>query len=492
MPAPRKLARSVVLALLAPAALAAQGPPAAGRALAARLDSIARQSLADEPLAGLSVAVLRGRDTLLLAGYGVADASLGVPVTPATTFRLAGPATLMLSAALMQQVEAGRLRLDDDAARLLPEFPWQGRHVTVRQLMDATSGLVDFHYLGDALVAKRAVPKAWDEVTALFAGLPFGHEPGARWVWTVSGFHLAGGLLERSTGMRYADYLRDRIVPRAGLTRTFYCDDRSVTPGLAHPYEATRDGFRNPPLESASLYPYHASVCSSARDVAALARALRDGRLVAAASWRAMTTAEGAAATARTTPADSTQSYGFGVRMNLEDGHRWVGDGGSLMGFSSSVMDFPEDALTVAVVSNTGSGAATRVARQLARAALGLAPLPRSPRRAPEQAPTVAPAAAAEGARYVGTYLTRPAFQSARLTQSQRTVRVFDDNGRLSVQPLGERPEALIPTGTHAFTIASQPALTYVFTVDGDRATALTVRVGGNTQTAGPRVPNSP
>jgi hypothetical protein len=100
--------------------------------------------------------------------------------------------------------------------------------------------------------------------------------------------------------------------------------------------------------------------------------------------------------------------------------------------------------------------------------------------------------AAAEGARYIGTYLTRPTFQSARLTQSQRTFRVFDDHGRLSLQPLGEWPEPLIPAGTHAFTIASQPALTYTFTVAGDRATALTVRVDGNGQSAGPRVPNTP
>jgi len=215
-----RLPRSVPLALLfAAAPLLSQAPSQApsrqapSRALAARLDSIARAALASEPMAGLSVAVLRGRDTLLLAGYGSADIGLGAPVTPATTFRVIGMP--VLAAALLQQVEAGRLRLDDDASRLLPDFPWQGRRVTVRQLMDATSGLPDYHYLGDPHLARRGVPKAQDEVTALFAGLPFTHEPGAKWQWTISGFHLAGGLLERLTGKPYGDYSAGALARRA-------------------------------------------------------------------------------------------------------------------------------------------------------------------------------------------------------------------------------------------------------------------------------------
>src|SRR4051812_1927716 len=217
-------------------------PASTRAALVKRLDSIVRDALQGEPLAGVSVAVLRGQDTLLLRGYGYADLGLKAPATEETTYRLLGP---MLGAAIMQQVEKGRLRLDDDASRLLPDFPWQGRRVTVRQLMDATSGLPDFHYLGDARSAQRAVPKAHDEVTALFAGRPFTHEPGERWQWTISGFHLAGLILEKVTGRSYPDYLREHIFARAGLTRSFYCDDRAVVPSLARAYEGGGREFYN-------------------------------------------------------------------------------------------------------------------------------------------------------------------------------------------------------------------------------------------------------
>ena len=457
-------------------------------ALVERLDAIVREAVAREPLAGVSVAVLRGQDTLLRRGYGYADLGLRVLASEETTYRFLGP---MLGAAIMQQVERGRLRLDDDASRLLPEFPWQGRHVTVRQLMDATSGLPDYHYLGDPQRAQRAVPKAHDEVTALFAGRPFMHEPGERSQWTISGFHLAGILLERVTGQSYPDYLREHIFNRAGLTRSFYCDDRSVVPGLARAYEALGRNFYNFPPESATLYPFIATVCTSAGDAASLIRALRDGRLLRPESYRAMMTARGTAK-----EASPQMSRGVGLRENQEEGHRWVGVSGSLMGFSSAVMDFPADSLTIAVLSNTSGQAALRVARSLARAALGLPRLPAPARR--EEAPPAEKVAlsAVERARYVGTYRIKWAGVPGPLQNFQRTYRVFEQNGRLMIQALGEEPEPLLHEGADTFRIASWPSARIVFTLREGRAVSMTLRESGERGLSGPRVdeawPNKP
>ena len=477
------------LSPLVPAVLDAQAatsaaPPRAD--VVARLDSLSREALASEPMAGVSVAVVRGRDTLLVAGYGMADIGLAVPVTPATTFRVIGMP--VLAAALMQQVEAGKLRLDDDAARLLPDFPWQGRHVSVRQLMDATSGLQDYHYRGDPHLAQRGVPKAHDEVTALFAGLPYAHEPGAKYQWTTSGFHLVGGLVERVTGMRFGDYARDQVIARAGLTRTYSCDDRSITPGLARGYDPAFKGFRNAAVESASLYPFTATICATAADVAAFARALRDGRLMTPESWRAMTTPAGAARPG-SIPGDSTAGRGIGLRAAREGGHRWIGESGSLMAYSSALMDFPDDSLTIAVLSNTAGQPAARLARQLARAALGLPPLPvpraRAPRSEVASRATLSPA---ERAQYLGTYRLHIPNPQATYHRFQRTYRVFEENGRFSIQALGDAPQVLLPQGDHVFKTAASPEVQWVFTVDGDRAMALTMRVGTIDSQTGPRV----
>lgn len=456
-------------------------PASARAALVERLDSIVREALKGEPLAGVSVAVLHGQETLLLRGYGYADLGLKAPATEETTYRLLGP---MLGAAVMQQVEWGRLRLDDDASRLLPDFPWQGRRVTVRQLMDATSGLPDFHYLGDAHRAQRAVPKASDEVTALFAGRPFMHEPGERWLWTISGFHLAGLLLERVSGQSYPDYLREHVFKRAGLTRSFYCDDRTVVPGLARAYEASGPDFYNATPESATLYPFIATVCTTAGDAASLMRALRDGRLLRPGNYKAMTTAEGAALKAAQDGAS-----GVGLRLNQEEGHRWVGVTGSLMGFSSAVLDFPEDSLTIAVLSNTSGQAARRVARRLARVVLGLPPPPPAQARREEAAPAEKAAlAASERARYVGTYRTQWVGAPGPMQNFQRTYRVFEENGRLMIQVAGEAPEPLLYQGEHTFRIATWPAAGIVFTLRDGRAVGITLRESGVPRLSGAKV----
>ena len=456
----------LLLALaIAPRALGAQGP-APRAALAARLDSIARDALARNRLAGLSVAVVLGRDTLLDGGYGFAEVGLGVPATPATTYRVLGPA---LAAAVMQQVERGRLKLDDDAARLIPEFPWQGKRVTVRQLMDASSGLPDLHYLGDVYLGAIGVPKAPDEVTALVAGKSFMHEPGASWQWTVSGFHLAGGLVERLAGQSWGDYLREHVYAPAGLKRTFHCDDRTITPGLARGYIAAPDGLRHAPLQSASMHPYIATTCTTAAEAVSLMRALRDGRLLKPESWRLMTTAEGTAKTA----GGAHGARAIGLRINAEDGRRWVGEAYSLLSHSGAVLDFPEESLTVVALSNTSTQAPLRIGRDLARAVLGLPPLPVTSARPFPELAELAALPAAERGRYAGTYRTRLVDPAPHYRNYERTFRVLVHNDRLMIQPLGDDPTPLLHQGNHQFRSRIGRV---TFTVEGGRAIAIEVQ----------------
>jgi D-alanyl-D-alanine carboxypeptidase len=420
--------------------LGAQSPKA-DRALTARLDSLVREAVTRERLAGVSVAVLRGRDTLLNRAYGYADLELEVPATTSTTYRIIGPP---LATVIMQQAERRKLGLDDDASRLMPDFPWQGRHVTVRQLMDASSGLPDFHYLGDPYLTYVSVPKAPDEVTALIAGRPFTHEPGVSWQWTASGFHLAGLLVERILGQPFEEYLRTNVFAAAGLARSFYCDDRSVTPGLARAYVSSPDGFRTAPLRSATMYPYLATTCTTAMDAAILLRAMRDGHLMTRESWRTMITAVGTAIDSGTH--GTRGSRGVGVQTRVEEGHRWFGETGTFLSFSSAMLDFTDDSLTVAVLTNTNTQAHDRLARNLGRAALGIPLVPGAPSRASANAAPVERMALAETerARYVGTYHTRMVNPTPQYRVYERTYRVFEHLGRLMIQPMGDEPFPLL------------------------------------------------
>ena len=477
------VARTLLPALLLPAALAAQARTTApsNDALSPRLDSIVRAALATSPVAGMSVGVVRGRDTLLHRAYGLADLGLEAPATLRTTSRLVFP---MAAIGIMQQVERGRLRLDDDASRLLPELDWQGRRITVRQLLDATSGIPDYHYLGDPQKVQRSQPQAPLDVAALFMGRPFVHEPGAAWSWTISGFHLAGMLLERVSGQPYGDYLRQHVLAPAGLRHTFYCPDIAVTPGLATGYEYASGGrFVLAHPHAPSHYAFLMTVCTNAADAASLVRALRDGRLLRPESYRTMTTAVGAAQRG-----DGGQR-GVGVRIDQEEGHRWVGERGALMGYNTSLLDFPDDSLTVVVLQNTirpRSVTGSRLARELARATLGLAPLPRPSFPPEEPVPAAAPLAAGERARYHGTYRLKWSAGAAPLANWASTPRVYDEAGVLMIHVPGQVPEALLAEGEHRFRVANDHEIRFTFTMREGRAVALTMSHPSATLT-GPR-----
>jgi D-alanyl-D-alanine carboxypeptidase len=336
--------------------------------LVTRLDSLARAAAESEPVAGFSVAILKGRDTLLLAGYGHADIGLDVPATESTKYRLVGPSTTMQAALVMRQVEKGLVGLDDDVTPHLPDFPWQDRRVTVRQLLDATSGLPDYHYLGDAYWSEIAVPKSPDQVTALFAGRPFAHEPGERQQWTISGFHLAGLLLERLTGKPYGQLIAEEIAAPLGLEHTVYCGDRQVVPGLATGYETAGNDVLPAGPGSPSMHPFVVSVCASASDVAEFYRALRTGRLITRESYDDMTTLT---PPGRAAMEESGSALVAGLVRDTLAGGTTLMFGGLELGYASHAMDIPEHDLTVVVLTNALWAPGWRLAFDLTRAALG-------------------------------------------------------------------------------------------------------------------------
>src|SRR5262249_47245361 len=188
----------------------------------ANLDAIVRQVIAREHVAGASVLVARGDKILLHQGYGFADLGLEVPTKPDTVYHVVGPMLPFTGIAVMQQVERGKLALDDDISKFVPEFPMQGHHVTVRQLLNHTSGIVDYHYLGDPIESTSRLPKALDEVMALYAGKSWVNEPGTKWDWSISGFQLLVTIVERVSGQSFPDYVQQNIFKPAGVKSTTY------------------------------------------------------------------------------------------------------------------------------------------------------------------------------------------------------------------------------------------------------------------------------
>jgi len=345
------------------------------------LDAIVRGAMAQEHVVGASVLVAQGSQILLHKGYGFADLGLEARAKDETVYHVVGPMLPFTGIAVMQLVERGKLSLDDDISQFIPEFPLQGHHVTIRQLLNHTSGIVDYHYLGDPIDATSRQPKALDEVMALYAGKDWVNNPGAKWDWSISGFQLLVTIVERVSGQSFPEYVRQNIFQPAGVKSTTYCDDFTLVHGLSHSYRRFAGSYVAA-NENDMAYNTDLRFCSSVGDLLQLWRSIKEKNLVRPETFRLMSTAEGAGA--HMSAQDPKAQYGFGMILNHEDDHRRIGQHGSLIGYSGSLYDFPEDQLTIVVLTNTEGQNAYAITRALARAILKLPVLP-APASAQEQ-----------------------------------------------------------------------------------------------------------
>jgi CubicO group peptidase (beta-lactamase class C family) len=359
-----------VLALLAGLSLPAgaqvtgeSGTTSARAALVAHLDSMVQGQASHVP--SLSVVVLRGHDTLLARAYGLADREAKRPATQVTIYEIASLTKQITASAIMRLVERGKLRLDDVIDRYVPEFPLGSNRVTVRELLNHTSGV--HNYTDDpGFPAHMAADASPAVVLGWIAGHPFDFAPGTRSAYSNTGYTLLGLIIERVSGQSYAEFVERAFFAPLGLHHTSYCRTRSTDPMVAKGY-TTRDSQFVRAADLSMTIPFAAgAICATAGDYAAWERAFLDGRVVSAESARRMTTPE--------TLRDGTVlSYGFGLGIGQLGNRPAFEHGGGINGFSSAQVVLPRDSVVVVVFSNNEAYRPEPLTFDLARVVVGYA-----------------------------------------------------------------------------------------------------------------------
>ncbi len=461
-PSARRVAAALLLALPAASALA-QRPSGADpdrAALVGRLDSLARVYVALGNAPSASIAVLRGRDTLLRRAYGTADLEKGVAATPATVYRIGSITKQFTASLVMRLVERGAVALDDPIGRHLPTLPEAWRPATVRQLLTHTSGIPSYTNARDRWMPRLAEPMPPDTLVALTARDTLEFAPGTRWNYDNTGYVVLGMLVERQLGRPYAELVRTELARPLGLTTIRYCENGDTTAAtIAHGYVKERGAWQREPYMHMSQPFAAGALCATAGDIARWNGLLAGGRVVRPPSYAAMTTpiAPSLGAPLR---------YAFGLALDTLGGHPLITHGGSIFGFMSANAYFPADSLSITVLANANASLPDQLLRALAVEALHLG----------------RGLTAAERARYVGSWAL------ALPNGGTLPLRVFEADGRLLAQLRGQGANVLLPVGRDAFGVAFDPSLRITFTVEGERATALTLRQGGRT-TVGTRAP---
>lgn len=427
-----------------------------GDALVARIDSLAEATLADGRVAAVGIGVKRGDDLLLAEGYGSADLENAVPATAETVYRIGSITKQFTAAAVLQLVEEGRIGLDDPMTDHLPDYPTRGHEVTIRHLLTHTSGIKSYTSLEEWRETMR-LDLTDEELVAFFRDEPFDFAPGERFQYSNSGYYLLGMIVEAASGESYRDYLDRHLFEPLGLTGSSYCDERPIIPHRAEGYQVEDGELVNDEPLSMNHPGAAGALCSTVPDLLAWSEALREGRVVSAASYERM-------ATPATLHDGSTARYGFGLQLGDLEGHRHVSHGGGINGFNAWLAHFPDADLDVVVLSNTNGAHPVRMGEVIAKWALGV------------DVPVVLdlPLTADELDRYVGVYELRPGFE---LTVRRRGSELF-------ARATGQGEFRLRPQGDHVFVPTFDDAARVEFDVSGDRAGSLVLHQGGRSTEA--------
>lgn len=356
----------VLLAYAMPANLPAQaasGAELAGDRIEA-LDSLARSLVESEITVGLGIGVYRYGRPVFSRGYGLADLEHGVPATDSTVFRIGSVTKQFTAAAILRLREEGRLSLDDELTRFLPDFPMQGHRVTIRHALNHTSGIKSYTGLGERWQRVMPLDLTHEELLALFRDEPFDFAPGTGFAYNNSGYYLLGMIIEELTGMGYDEYLQEAFFGPLGLRDTSYCWERPLIPRRASGYQRVEGEIRNAaPL--GMTQPHAAgALCSSVRDLLRWEQALRGGEVISSESYRRMMTPEAL-------PEDAGMQYGFGLYLGELDGVRKVEHGGGINGFNALLSHYPEEGLTIVTLVNLNGPGAQRAGEGAARILLG-------------------------------------------------------------------------------------------------------------------------
>lgn len=363
---------------------------------------------ADEP--GAAVLVRRGDEILLRKAYGMADMELDVPIVPHMIFRIGSITKQFTSVAVLMLVQEGKLSLDQTIRQVLPDYPEvHGDKVTVEQLLTHVSGIPSYTDQQDFWKISNDDASVKERVEFI-SSRELDFEPGSQWHYNNSGYLLLGAIIEKVSGMPYADFLQQRIFEPLGMTSSSYGDAERIVKGRVEGYQPEgEDGFRIADYISMD-WPYSAgSLLSSVDDLERWDRALYGDDLLPQATLEtAWTSAE--------LNDGSETGYGFGWLVGEVAGHRVIHHGGGIHGFRTNAIRIPDEEIFVAAFTNGARSSPVATTQRAVQVLLG-EPLPGENDPVYDVAPEILE-------RYAGVYRIDE--------ESVRVVKV--DDGRLTTQ----------------------------------------------------------
>jgi len=431
------------LAIIAPASATSPVSPADIRTLVA-------SEFKRRDVPGGAVVVLKGDTVLLASGFGQIGLSDTTPVTSDTVFQLGSIGKSFLAALVLELARQGKFSLEDPIAERLPAVSALPRSITVRHLLNHTSGLREQFLLPGMEEGVADLSRLKEELYGLVVKAPVDFPAGARWSYSNTNYTLLAMLVEHVVKQPYEVALQNQIFRPLGLRSLRQCQSIPDGPNEARGHVRARNGeLIASPAENMNWIRGDGGLCASAIDLARWIRALmveQPAPMPVTSRMKVPTRTAGG----------QLAQYGFGLSLIRPDDVPRFGHNGAMLGFSASAVAYPAEQLVIVVLANSGNVRTESIERLVARRLLAIPEPPRQPVALSDS----------QGRAVVGTY-----------DIGVFDVSVIDRDGSLWLQSPRPGPSGrLVHIGNCVFVLEAEPdANQAVFSCDSLRHLVLTM-----------------
>ncbi|MEO5860631.1 MAG: serine hydrolase [Pyrinomonadaceae bacterium] len=403
---------------------------------------------------GFSGTILVARDgkPIVSKGYGMANVELGVANAPDFAFRLGSITKQFTGMAIAMLQERGKLKVDDPICDYIADCPEIWKPISIDHLLRHTSGITNYTAFPD--FAKTTVsPVATGQMTERLKQEKLDFAPGAKMSYSNSGYFLLGVIIEKTSGKTYADFLQENIFTPLGMQESGYDDPLRIIMHRAAGYQRQIGKLLNAAYTDMSV-PYAAgSLYSTTGDLLKWDQALYGEKLASKQTINKTFT-----------PSTGESGYGYGWGISKKFGRRSISHGGGIYGFATDISRYPDDKVTVIVLSNVQGAPAGRISTSLAAIVFGADyEIPREHKEVAIEAKLLE--------KYTGEY---------KIEQLNVVITVTLEGGKLLGQVGGQSKFALSPESEMRFFSKDVNAVITFAKDEGGQMTGLTLNQGGS------------
>jgi CubicO group peptidase (beta-lactamase class C family) len=420
---------------------------------------------------GAAVAVWRDGRTLFSKAYGMANLAHGIPFEADTRTNIGSTSKQFTAFAVMLQADRGKLSLDDDIRRHIPELPEFDETITVRHLLTHTSGLREFLNLlimtGRRLDRGDFIDRA--EIVEIVKRQPaLQNSPGAEWNYNNTAFALAALIVERTSGQAFHEFMTENVFGPLGMRRTM------VRPGPSHIVEDASQGYVPAgegwvEAEDLGGAVGAGAIYTTLRDLQTWTENMASPRVGTPEMIREMTTSY------VLTNGDTT-GYGYGLSVDEQRGLRRIQHGGADVAHRSMLAWYPEINAGVTAQSNH-AGFDSGVAFRIAEAFFG-------DEMEPEEEETTVEGAPFDPSSYDPEGFDIFAGRYALDAQTSFVLTFSREGSTLYTQATGQSRLEIVPTSDSTFALTAVEASVTFHTTDDGTVEGVTLHQGGQDQHA--------